>query len=53
MKTPRGLVLLKNLRNGKKMTCHACNKGTIIPVGDYKTTRVFLCDKCDYRITID
>lgn len=55
MEMPRGIKLLKDLRTGQKVICHKCNKGHIIPVGDYKTTRVFHCDNddCDYSITLD
>lgn len=53
MEMPRTLELLIKLRNGESVKCHKCNIGYIIPVGNYKTTRVFYCDKCDYSITLD
>lgn len=53
MEMPRGLVLLKKLRSGEKVVCHKCGKGIILPVGDYKTTKVFYCDSCDYILVLD
>lgn len=53
MEMPQIVKLLKDLRTGKTVVCHKCGKGNIIPVGDYKTTRIFHCNQCDYSITLD
>ncbi len=53
MEMPRGLKMLKDLRNGQVVICPKCDKGHVISVGDCKTTRVFHCDKCDYSFTLD
>lgn len=46
-------VMIRKLRKGEKVTCPECNKGVIFPVGDYKITHGFYCDKCGFKINID
>lgn len=53
MEMPRGLVVLKKLRSGENVVCHKCGKGILAPVGDYKTTKAFHCDECDFWLTLD
>ena len=53
MDMPKGLELIKNLREGKTVVCHKCGKGVIHAIGDCKTTKVYYCDKCDYRLNLD
>lgn len=53
MEMPKGLEMLKKLRDGESVTCPKCNKGIVIPKGDCKITKVFHCEKCDYSVTID
>lgn len=53
MDMPPILKMIRDLRDGQVVTCHKCDKGNLVPVGDYKTTKVFHCDKCDYSITFD
>ena len=53
MDIPKGLELIKKLREGKTVVCHKCGKGIIHAIGDCKTTKVYYCDKCDYRLTLD
>ena len=44
---------LFRLRKGEKVPCRHCEKGLMIPVGDYKTTKCFHCDKCGVKLNID
>lgn len=46
-------TMMKELREGKKVACPECDKGVIHPVGDYKITHSFYCDKCKFKINID
>lgn len=41
---------LFRLRKGEKVPCRHCEKGIMIPVGDYKTTKCFHCDKCGVKL---
>ena len=49
------LKMLKELRNGKDVTCTVCNNGKFEPVNnsDYKTTHGFVCNSCGAKINID
>ena len=42
---------LFRLRKGEKVPCRHCEKGIMIPVGDYKTTKCFLIFKNGYKNT--
>ena len=45
--------MLKKLRNGEKVTCPLCNKGTMVPTGNHKTTRGFECSSCKKKLNIN
>ncbi len=53
MDMPKGLKLIKDLREGKVVKCHKCGKGVIHPMGEAHTAKVFYCDKCDYQLVLD
>lgn len=44
---------MKKLRNGENVPCKQCNKGTLKPIGDSKTTHCFVCDNCGAKLNID
>lgn len=46
-------LLIKELREGKEVVCPFCHKGLLMPVGDYKTTHGFYCDRCNEEININ
>lgn len=46
-------LLISELREGKKVECPFCHKGTLKAVGDCKTTHGFYCDHCNEQINID
>lgn len=50
---PKGLKLLYDLRDGKTVHCPKCGKGIVVPVDDYRTTKLFECDECDYFLALD
>ena len=37
---------LRLLRNGEKVLCKKCKKGTMLPVGNREKTNTFYCDFC-------
>lgn len=44
---------LKKLRDGEKVPCKKCADGIMKPVGDYKTTHCFVCNKCGNKINLN
>lgn len=45
--------LMKKMRTGEKVSCPLCEKGVMIPIGDYKSTHCFVCSKCKKRWNIN
>lgn len=45
--------MVKKLRNGETVTCDACGKGSLKPVGDCKITHCFVCDSCGAKLNMD
>ena len=50
---PKGLKILIDLRKGERVNCPKCNEGIVEAKGDCRTTRLFRCNKCDYRFHVD
>lgn len=53
MKSMIGLMpheILKVLRSGEEIKCKHCKDGVVRPVGDYKKTNTFRCDKCNKEL---
>lgn len=44
--------ILKELREGKEVKCTRCKEGIMHPVGEFKETNTFLCDKCKNQIIL-
>ncbi len=44
---------VKLLRKGESVLCSKCVDGVMVPVGDYKMTNTFYCDKCGQQIIIN
>ena len=44
---------LLRLRKGERVKCSHCGKGMMIPIGDYKTSKCFRCDKCGVKLNIN
>jgi hypothetical protein len=44
---------VKLLRKGERVLCSKCVDGVMVPVGDYKMTNTFYCDKCGQQIIIN
>ena len=44
---------IRMLRDGKKVSCSKCKKGTMKPIGDCGTTNTFICDNCKNQIIIN
>lgn len=44
---------IKKLRSGERVVCHKCGNGILFPLGNYKTTKTFRCDECDFRWNIE
>lgn len=45
--------MLNKLRRGEEVICPLCNKGVMVPVGDYKITHGFHCSHCKKRLNLD
>lgn len=45
--------LFKKMRKGEKVECPLCEKGIMLPVGDYKTTHCFTCSNCEKKWNIN
>lgn len=45
--------MMKKLRNGETVTCDACGKGFLNPIGNYKSTHCFVCDSCGAKLNLD
>ena len=46
------MELISLIRDGHDVKCPACKEGNFIAHGDPKTTPVFVCDKCDFNISL-
>ena len=44
---------VRKLRNGETVSCKKCENGVMKPIGDYKTTPCFVCDKCGNKLNIN
>lgn len=47
------LERIKRLRNGEDVTCKRCKEGVMVPIGDYKTSDCFVCNKCKNKLIIN
>ena len=44
---------LRLLRNGEKVLCKKCQKGTMLPVDNREKTNTFYCDFCKNQFIIN
>ncbi len=47
------IKFIKRLRTGETLQCPECSVGGIVPIGDYRTTKCFVCTECKFKINID
>ncbi len=47
------IKFIKRLRTGETLQCPECSVGVIVPIGDYRTTKCFVCTECKFKINID
>lgn len=45
--------MMKNLRDGKEVSCPLCGKGHLKPIGDCTTTHCFECNECKKKLNIN
>lgn len=45
--------IVKRLRKGESAECPLCEKGVLVPIGDYRTTYSFRCSVCGERLILD
>lgn len=53
MKEINVIEFMKQLRDGKELSCPECGKGKIVTDYDPLTSHSFHCTECDFSILVD